>query len=137
MSVRLRVYGEKLDLADELADEFHEDAKATVTEGAEMLLGRVQQFLSRRRGTARTVAPEGEPPEVDTFELLNSWKLIPVSVRRDSVRSGIQSRLLGNVLRLEYGATDSRGIRTLPHPSLRPAIAEMDGPIGRLFEERL
>lgn len=137
MSVRVTVYGDKLDLADELAEEFHDGAKAAVTEGAELLLSQVQQLLHRRRGTAQTVAPEGEAPEFDTGELARSFKIIPATVRRDSVRSGIRSNLLGKVLRLEYGATDSRGIRTLPHPFLRPAIAEMDGPIGRLFEELL
>jgi hypothetical protein len=136
-SVRVRVYGNKLDLADELAEEFHAEAKPIVAEGRDMLLSRVQQLLTRRRGTAQTVAPVGEPPEVDTFELVNSWKPTPVTVRRDSVRAGIRSNLLGKVLRLEYGGTDSRGIRTLPRPFLRPAIAEMDGPIGRLFEELL
>lgn len=134
--IRITVYGEKLDLADDLQEEFHDVAKEVVQHGSVMLLGSVQRKLRLRRGTPKTAAPEGEPPESDTDALASSWRLIPPRVKGNVVSAGIQSRDPG-ILRREYGETDARGIRTLPHPFLRPAIAETDGPIGRLFEERL
>ena len=134
----------KLDLADELLEEFHAGAKAAVTGASQLLLTEVQRLLRQRKGTARTAAPAGEPPEEDTGALANSFRLIPASVRTPvfakgygaEARSGIRSNDPGGN-RLEFGFTDLRGIRTLPHPFLAPAIANTEGAIEALLRERL
>jgi hypothetical protein len=136
MSIKVVVHGEVLDLADELQDDFHRDAKAVVEEGAGMLLGDVQRRLRQRSGTFRTAAPEGEAPEFDVGDLYRSFKLIAPRVTGRVATSGIRSDHPG-ANRLEYGKTDVRGIRTLPHPYLRPAMEAMEEPIGRLLQERL
>lgn len=130
------VYGDKLDLADELQDEFHAEAKRAVGDAADLLLAEVRRLLTLRQGTARTAAPEGQPPEQDTAGLVRSFRRIPPRVRGRVASSGVQSNHAGGN-RLEHGLTDRRGIRTLPHPFLRPAIATTDGPIGDLLQERL
>jgi len=130
-------YGdEKLDLADELRDEFHAVAKEAVRDGAQLLLREVDRLLTLRHGTPQTAAPEGEPPEQDTAGLVRSWDLVNPRVRGDMVQAGIKSNHPGAV-RLEYGLTDARGIRTFPHPYIRPAMATTEGPIGELLAERL
>jgi hypothetical protein len=130
----MKVYGDKLDLADELREEFHEAAKVTVKEGATLLLREVQRLLRLRRGTRLTVAPEGAPPEYDEGELEASFKVIAPRVRENVVSSGIHSKHPG-AARLEWGATDSLGIRTLPHPYLVPAAETVAPEIERLFLE--
>ena len=136
MSVKAVVYGDKIDLADELMEEFHAEAKDAVSEGADMLLSEVRRLLTLRRGTAATVAPEGQPPEQDTSGLVRSFRKIPPRVRGRVASSGIRSSHPGGN-RLENGFTDVRGIRTFPHPFLRPAIANTDGPIGAMLQARL
>jgi hypothetical protein len=135
---------DKLDLAEELREEFVQEAKAAVTDASQLLLTEVQRLLRQRKGTAQTVAPAGEPPEEDTGELANSFRLIPASIRTPvaakgygaEARSGIRSNHPGGN-RLEVGFTDIRGVRTLPHPFLAPAIATTEGPIEALLRERL
>lgn len=136
MALKVTVYGDRIDLADELMDEFHDQAKSAVAEGADVLLDEVKRLLTLRRGTARTAAPEGQPPEQDAAQLEKSFRRIPPRVRGRVASSGIRSDHPGGN-RLEWGFTDSRGIRTLPHPFLAPAIANTDERIGQLLEERL
>lgn len=129
------VFGDRLDLADELEEQFHQQAIGAVSEAADMVLGEIQRRLSLRRGTAQTAAPEGEPPEHDTGALLRSWKTMPAKVEGRMVVSGVKSNHPG-ASRLEFGFTDSRGIRTLPHPYIAPSFAAMEGPIERLLAAR-
>ena len=136
MTIKITVYGEKLDLADEITEEFHAEAKAAVGEAGNLLLAEVRRLLALRRGGPRTAAPEGQPPEQDTGALLRSFRRIPPRIRGRIASSGVQGDEEGSN-RLEFGKTDVRGIRTLPHPFMAPAIANMEGPIGRLLEERL
>jgi hypothetical protein len=136
MPLKVTVYGDKIDLADELRDEFHAEAKDAVSEGAGVLLDEVQRLLSLQRGTSRTAAAEGQPPEQDTADLYRSFRKIPPRVRGNVASSGIKSNHPGGN-RLEWGFTDARGIRTLSHPFLRPAIANTDARIGELLRERL
>ena len=136
--------GEKLDLADELREEFVAEAKAAVTDGAQLLLTEVQRLLRLRKGTKKTAAPEGEPPEEDTGALANSFRVIPASIRTPvqakgygaEARSGIRSNDPGGN-RLEFGFLDLRGVRTLPHPFIAPAIKNTEGAIEALIQERL
>lgn len=129
------VYGDRLDLADELQEEFYPQALSAANEAADMALGEIQRRLSLRRGTAKTAAPEGEPPEQDTAGLLRSWKTMPARIDGRMVSSGVKSNHPG-ASRLEFGFTDSRGIRTFPHPYIAPSFAAMEGPIERLLAAR-
>lgn len=135
MSVRVRVviYGDKLDLADELEEEFHASAKQAVADAADILLDDVQ-----RRLTVRTtgIAAEGEAPVRRRGNLERSYKRINPTIRGRVARSGIYSNHPG-ANRLEYGKTDTRGVRTLPHPAVRPAIEATEPAIDRLLTERL
>lgn len=130
------IYGDKLDLADELEEEFRAKAKGAMGEAGTLLLGDVQQRLRRRQGTRLTVAPPGEPPEMDTGVLVASFKRIPPSVKGRIASSGIQSDHPG-ANRLEFGMTDRFGRRTLPHHYVAPALAAMEAPITALLQERL
>ena len=136
MPMTVTVYGDKVDLADELQEEFHQQAKDAVSEGADILLDEIRRLLSMRRGTARTVAPAGAPPEFDVGDLFKSFRKIPPRVRGRTATSGIKSDSIYGI-RLEYGLTDGRGFRILPHPYIGPAIANTDERIGQLLEERL
>jgi hypothetical protein len=137
MSLRVVVMApDKLDLADELQDEFKAEAKAAVKEGAQLLLSEIQRLLRLRSGPAGMTAPEGEPPEKHTAALLESFRLLPPRVSGAVASSGIISRHPG-ANRQEFGYTDIRGVRTLPHPFLRPAIAATEGKMSELLTERL
>jgi hypothetical protein len=136
MSLKVVVYGGRLDLADELEEEFHAQAKDAVYEAAGLLLGEVERVLHLRIGTLATAAPPGEPPEFDTGALAASFKRLPPRIKGRIASSGIGSDDPG-ANRLEFGKTDIRGIRTMPHPFVAPAIKAMDEPIGRLLQARL
>lgn len=136
MSLRVTVYGDKIDLADDLEKEFHKEAKAVVDYASRLVLREITRLLTLRSGTKQTAAPEGEPPEADTMDLARSFEVIPPRVRGRSVRGGVQSRDPG-VPRLEFGATDDRGVRTLPHPFVLPAFEEMGSAIDQLVQDRL
>lgn len=130
------IYGDKLDLADELADEFVAPAKEAIGEAGDLLTEEVKRLLSLQHGTARTAAPAGAPPEEDSGALVASFTTIPPRVKGRVASSGTQSRHPG-VNRLEVGKTDVRGIRTLPHPFLAPALANTEGPIDELLHRKL
>ena len=89
-----------------------------------------------RRGTGQSAAPERHPPEQDTAGLVRSWHLVGARVKRDMVQAGIRSHHPG-AIRLEYGLTDGRGIRTLPHPYVRPAMVTVEPAVDALLQERL
>lgn len=128
------VYGDRLDLADELREQFHPQARDAVSELADMAIAEVQRRLSLRSGTAQTAAPEGEPPEKDTGGLLMSFKKIPPRVDGRVAQSGFKTAHPG-ASRLEFGFTDVRGIRTFPHPFMAPAMAAIESAVvARLSE---
>lgn len=131
--MRVTVYGDKLDLADELMEEFHAEAKSAVHDAAALQLAEVKRLLALRRGTP---APGGEPPAEQTQDLLRSFRLIAPRIRGAVASSGWRS-LHPGANRLEFGFTDVRGIRTLPHPYARPAIANTEAAVERLLQERL
>ena len=136
MSLTMTVYGDKIDLADELIEEFHAQAKDAVSDAAEIWLDAIRRLLSLRQGTKQTASPEGEPPELDTGALARSFRKIPAQVRGNVAGSGIKSNDPG-AARLEWGKTDVRGIRTLPHPYLLRSIAETRDEITALLRVRL
>lgn len=114
---------EKLDLADELLEEFHAQAKDAVEGAATIVLREIKRKLTQVKGTPRTSAPEGQPPEYDTGALEKSYRLLSGRVKGNVASSGVQSKDPG-ANRLEMGFTDNRGIRTFPHPHVRTSFQD-------------
>jgi hypothetical protein len=119
--------------AAEIFAEMRPRGEAAVRTATDMVLTRIDQKLSVR--SDRPARP-GEPPREVSGELRQSVKRIPqrtrVGLSAISVSSGIQSRHAG-VNRLEFGATDSRGIRTFPHPFVRPTFEQLKRKLDALF----
>jgi hypothetical protein len=112
------VRGARLDLADELEEEFAREAGAAVKDAASHLLEHVRAQLEKRSGPEH--APPGEPPAKQTGVLQRSFRVMPVRTKGRYASSGVHSDHPG-AARLEWGKTDRRGIRTFPHPYLEPA----------------
>lgn len=134
MSLKIVVHGPRLDLAEELEEEYRSQALHAVGLAADVLLSEVQHRLSARQGSKKSAAPSGESPEEDTGELLRSFKKVRPRVKGAIASSGIRSDDPGGN-RVEFGYTDVRGIRTFPHPYLRPAVEAAEEPITRIFDE--
>lgn len=135
MTMRVFVGGDDLiDLVDEITEETLPIAVDAVDRGADVLLAKTQELLRRRRGPES--APEGEPPAAQTEALVKSFRKLKPRVQGRVVTSGIRSDAEA-VNRLEFGATDSRGIVTKPHPFLRPAVEQTEGAITKLLEDAL
>lgn len=133
--MRVTVYGDYIDLAEELEQAWHTPARHAAREAGQMLTAEVRRLLTLRSGTARTVAPPGEPPERDTGTLLAGVSQISVRRGNTVASSGVQVTHPG-AARLEWGATDVQGRRTLARPYLRAALANTEGPITAMLEER-
>lgn len=131
-----RIVDDRIDLADELFEQFHPVAKAVAKEAAEMMLAEIDRQLNLAEGTARTAAPEGAPPERDTGDLAESFTIIAPRVKGRVVSSGVQSDHPGGN-RLENGSTDSLGRRTLPHPFIAPALRAVEPAVDALVRKRL
>lgn len=134
MTIKVRVYADKIDLADELEEAFHEEAKAGLAEAADLVLADIKRRLRLRRGPE--AVPEGEPPAYQQGKLERSYKRIAPKIRGRVASSGVYSRDPG-ANRLEFGAIDSRGIRTLPHPHVRPAFDAKEAEVDALLQQRL
>lgn len=134
MTMKIEIVTDKVDLADDLEEEFHQLAKDAVAEAADLVLGDIKRRLSLRKGPRP--APEGEPPAFQTGQLSRSYKRINPRIRGRVASSGVISRDPA-ANRLEYGATDSRGIRTLPHPHVRPAFEAMEDQATEIIATRL
>jgi hypothetical protein len=135
--MRIEVYGDRLDLADELEDEFRKEARDVVREGTDMAVAEVKRML-RRTGT-RESRPD-EPPAIQTGDLERSIRRGRVRLSRDkrSVSGEVVSTLTyAEVNSVEYGHTKRTGQRVLPRPFLRPAMAEVEPKIATLFQDRL
>lgn len=118
--------------AASLEGEALEGAVAIVEEAGDLAAARVRQLLSGA-GSGQ----EGSPPTKRTGAMAGSIVRTPVEQSRDRV--GVQSvwcRVVATdpgAPRVEFGAVDKRGIRTLPHPFMRPAFEELEGEIRRLL----
>lgn len=88
--IRVQVLGDKLDLAEELQEEFVSVASAVVSEGADIYLHEVTRLLELRSGPEPS--PGGEPPAKQSGALHDSWKKLRVRASGRVVSSGIQSR---------------------------------------------
>lgn len=130
MSMKLLVTGAPIDLADELEEEFRNNARNGLTECGEVYLGHVRETLRRRKGP--DPAPEGEPPAAQEGDLAESFRRLPTRVRGRSASSGVESEHPG-AARLEHGKVDVRGIRTFPHPYFGPAAEASEAEITAIL----
>ena len=130
MTVRVRLYGDYLDLADELRDELVEPAKAVVSEARDVVLAEVKRLLQLQRGRP---SPAGAPPAYETGDLLRSFRKLRTSVSGGTVSAGFSSSDPG-VNRQEFGGRDSRGIVVPARPFVRPAFERMRGEVQRILE---
>lgn len=133
--MRVTVYGDHINLAEELKEEWQPVARQAAREAGRMLTEEVRRLLRLRQGRRATAAPEGQPPELDFGNLLDSVSQLSVRMRDTAASSGVQVKHEG-AARLEWGKTDRKGRRTFPHPFLRPALANVEGPITRMLEQR-
>lgn len=116
--IRVEVYGDNLiDVADELIEEMIEPAKAAVKDARDLVFEEAKRLLNRRTSGP---AVAGEPPVRRTGDLERSMAKTPVRVRGRVVDAGWVVKHPG-AMRLEVGFVDQRGVRTLPHPWMRPA----------------
>lgn len=132
MSIKLMVSGATLDLADELEEEFRRNARGALDKCGEVLLKNVRANLARRKGP--DAAPQGEPPAMQEGDLSRSFRRLPTRVKGRVASSGVESAHPG-AARLEWGKTDSRGIRTFPHPYLAPAQEASEAEITEILTE--
>jgi hypothetical protein len=130
--MRVTIYGDRIDLADELRDEFIPIAKQAAKDAGMMLTNEVKRLLMLRQGDKSTSAPEGEPPERDEGDLLSAVKPLPVRMYARGATSGVKINHPG-AARLEWGKTDVRGVRTFAHPYLRAALANVEDPINAML----
>lgn len=136
MTVRLHFHTDKLDLADELPEEWMERLKGPIREVGGMFKAEVIRRLSLAQGDASTSAKEGDAPERDSGDLIASVRQLNTMVKPTIAETGVHVRDPG-AARLEWGATDVRGIRTYPHPFVRPSAEAVAAPAGRLIEKAL
>jgi hypothetical protein len=134
--MRVTVEGDgKLDLADELEEEFHQVAAEAVAEGAAMLLAESKRLIAAHGRNAP--APPGSTPATVSGNLLKMTK--PRSkkgrVRGAEASAGVQ--YAPHSWLVEYGHVASDGTRVLPRPFVRPAVANTEDPIERMLRERL
>lgn len=134
MTMRLVIYGDKIDLADELLDEFKAVAKMAIGDAGNIVVEEVKRLLSLQSGGGPAEA--GLPPAEQTGALLRSVKRIPPKVKGRTATSGFIVDDPG-AIRLNYGKTDARGIRTFPHPFAEPALANAEAAVGALLQERM
>jgi len=139
--VRVTVQTDRLDLADELEEDFVPVALSVVGRGGDLLSDEVRRRLRLRQGTRQTAAAEGQPPEEDTSALVRSVDTIkPRVVKRKHggamVASGTHVNHDG-AARLEWGKTDAWGIRTYPHPYIRPSADAVAPQVEELLIEGL
>jgi hypothetical protein len=132
--MRVRVYGDKLDLADELQEEFIVEARLVVAEGARILLAESQRKIA---AYGRGPAPAGSTPGTVTGNLLKMTKLGTVRQGRDRRSVSGAVRYAPHAHLVEYGHDNVDGTRTLPRPFIRPALEAAEPQVERLFREKL
>lgn len=137
MSVKFRVQTDRIDLAEELEEDFRKEAKDIIREAGTIYLDELKGLLARQpSGPARP----GQPPARDTEELLKSLRRSTGRLGRDKVSYSIDitSHLhYEHFNSIEYGHINADGTRTLPRPFKRPTDDKTAPKIVRLFEVRL
>ena len=136
MSMKFVVAGEgKIDLAEELIEEFRKDARKVVRDASDILLEKSREKI---RAFGPGPAPPGSTPGTGpTGNLLKMTKRGTVRLGRDKASYSGAVKYAPHAHLVEYGHTNVDGTRTLPRPFIRPALAEAEPEIQRLFEERL
>jgi hypothetical protein len=134
MSLTTRVYGDKLDLADELRDEFVQGAKDAVRDGAGLLLAESKRLITR---FGPGPAPADSTPGTVTGNLLKLTKARAAKLGRGRASAVAAIQYAPHSFLLEYGHDNADGTRTLPRPFVRPAVENTEGAIDRLLRERL
>lgn len=118
---------ELADMGDEIWDDLFPRAEAAARRGAEMIVARAKQNLSRP-GSASTASQPGEPPEMDSGRLKDSMQVFGVKTTKYSVRAEYGSDHPAAGLH-EWGGS-VQGRTYPPRPYLRPAedatAAEVD-----------
>lgn len=123
------------------AEEFSGNLEGEVLEGAEEVVGRAADRTVERVKSLLSRPFAGRPTEPGSPPLKRRGDLA-ASVRRTPVESDGKRIVSSRVIvddegagRLEFGAVDKRGIRTFPHPFLRPAFEEMQDEIDDMLRE--
>lgn len=135
--MRFEVLVDKIDLADELEEDFRKEARAAVQKGVAIYVDELKATLRR---TGSRVSEPGETPGADTGELERSIKRGPVRLGRDkrSVTGQVVSSLsYEEVNSVEFGHVNRDGTRTLPRPFLRPTDVTAGPNIAALLEDLL
>ena len=132
-NIRVRIPAE--DYWGDLEGEALKGAVQTVEKAGDLAKARVQQLLVKSEGPA---APD-EPPHSHTEALAKSVEREPaVTLSSRKGVQGVSTRVVvtdPGAARDEFGAIDARGIRTFPHPFLRPAFEDVAADIEALFRE--
>lgn len=139
--IRVEVGGDTLaGLGDEVLAELRPRAEAAVADAAMHLHGTVRETLSRRgtgrvyrrgkRGRTHQASAPGEPPAVDTGRLRNSIAMKGPTWEGDAVTGEVGTNV-EYAARLEFGGTDSRGVRIAARPYMRPALEQAAPAIER------
>lgn len=137
MSVKFRVQTDRIDLAEELEEDFRKEARGVVREAQDLTVAEIKTQL--RKTGSRTSRP-GEAPAMQSGDLERSIRRGSLRMGRDkaSYRADVVSTLTyEEVHGVEYGHTKPTGERVLPRPFIRPAVEKVEPKIIRLFEERL
>jgi len=133
--MRYQVLIDKIDLADELEEDFRKDATDAVRKGVDIYVDAAKANL---RKTGSRVSKPGETPGVDTGELERSIKRGPVRFgrnKRSVIGQVVSSLSYEEVNSVEFGHVNRDGTRTLPRPFLRPTDVTAGPKIAALLEE--
>ena len=134
--MKFTVRTDKIDLAEELEEEFRSEAKQAVRDGVDIMVAEIQ--ANANRFTSGESRP-GHFPVRRTGELAQSFKRGSVRLGRDkaSVTGETVSTLsYEEVNGVEYGHTKPTGERVLPRAFIRPAQVTAEPKIAALFARR-
>lgn len=135
MSMRFRIRGEgKLDLAEELRDEFLLNARGVLREASDILLAESQEKI---QAYGPGPAPAGSTPGTVTGNLSKLTKRGTVRIGKDRASVSGAVKYAPHAHLVEYGHTMPSGQRVLPRPFIRPALDASEPKIQALFEARL
>ena len=133
--VAMSIHGDDLvGMGDEMLDEMVPRAVNAVTAVRDRIHADIRHSISF---ILRRPAAPGDPPRTVTGALFRSARKGKVTVSSDkrliqgTIRVGGKSAPGAN--RLEFGKLDKRGVKTFPHPFVRPAFARVQGFAQRLF----